>query len=811
MSVHFFNPVLIVAARPDEKGKSDPKGLSFGQHLVNLSESLFACGTGYAVNTTEMGERKKAVLKCRVEPLSLGRKVAQVAALVTLVISSILTSIFYLPALALLSIPATLFLVKIIHHQKIFEPLRATTPPTTPKPQKPTTPEVPTTFEVPTTLEAPATPQVEESNSKVSSAEDQTDSDRVVDGGTSVEIIDGQTSPAQELVVTSEEAAQVDGSQMQSAENVINEKLLERVRFAEVSVDNQIRDLNSFACYAGILDSYDILKGICEHQSKLVVTSGKLDKFLKVLQQKGESADAECAKILHLIESVQEGGSLTAEIKAEYFNNLSKRLQSDLETSIEFPALNSPETLMELKNQYTQICRIKNGLLDFVLDEENLLPEKISDMVGIVYDQFDGRLQAMTEYVGLQRDNLCVIVQEILLTIRELRIQNEGLADPMIPIKAFQHIALLRFMDHHFSFQFQADGQNLDYHQEIEEMGKLMNLITPVGLENPGQSCYMNSCVQLFMNISYFKQRLRDSIDRIEEPEYIDDIPFIEALAGIVVESDEIRSSPQSIWDRLRHLPFGQSDKGFVSKDKLNILRTALYKANLLVGGEKKQNDSAEILLRLLDAAKIKVDIKTLRQAESEETGMQKSEKIESELMITIEVDSGNNQISFSDSMVNHFSPKQQNDHWRKVLEDGREHTFNSYQESYQIAGEPPPVLVVHLKRFQVQRDEDGKIIFDHNRKPIIKKIQTPVVFDPNFEIDLSPFCASHSNNPVQANYRLVAVNIHKGEMGGGHYYDIIRKGDVWFECNDKTITPIDTVEDAIQSGYIFVLERVDG
>lgn len=101
-----------------------------------------------------------------------------------------------------------------------------------------------------------------------------------------------------------------------------------------------------------------------------------------------------------------------------------------------------------------------------------------------------------------------------------------------------------------------------------------------------------------------------------------------------------------------------------------------------------------------------------------------------------------------------------------------------------------PEILVLTLKRFSQAGD-------------FASKISTPVIFQP--EINLAPFMCAKVRH---TQYKLVAIVNHSGSTTGGHYTaDICGKGGVWNHCSDEVIT--EGVKPDFAQAYILFYEKV--
>ena len=84
-----------------------------------------------------------------------------------------------------------------------------------------------------------------------------------------------------------------------------------------------------------------------------------------------------------------------------------------------------------------------------------------------------------------------------------------------------------------------------------------------------------------------------------------------------------------------------------------------------------------------------------------------------------------------------------------------------------------PPVLILHLNRFEYNISA--------------RKKQNYVDF-PLRQLSLGKHALSGTN---LASYDLCAVSNHHGTMNGGHYTSYCKspQGDVWYQCDDKTVS----------------------
>lgn len=118
--------------------------------------------------------------------------------------------------------------------------------------------------------------------------------------------------------------------------------------------------------------------------------------------------------------------------------------------------------------------------------------------------------------------------------------------------------------------------------------------------------------------------------------------------------------------------------------------------------------------------------------------------------------------------------------------------SFADYTKKKRIIGSPPPFLQVAMGRFR--SDNTGL-----NQKKIVTKIPfdrdakgNPIgsFTDP---IDLSQYFAPEYVQKDSAEYELIGIVRHEGSsIHRGHYVAYVKCGDQWYSANDSTVDPCD-------------------
>lgn len=116
-----------------------------------------------------------------------------------------------------------------------------------------------------------------------------------------------------------------------------------------------------------------------------------------------------------------------------------------------------------------------------------------------------------------------------------------------------------------------------------------------------------------------------------------------------------------------------------------------------------------------------------------------------------------------------------------------------------------PPVLAIHLKRFEHSRSNSTKL-------------ETKVKFP--LQLNLYPYTAEHKsskttksspkpsnaniNSPSEiATYELASVIVHKGKIDSGHYVSYSREGNDWFLFDDSKVVLVGEAEVLAAEAYL--------
>ncbi|KAF7356423.1 Ubiquitin carboxyl-terminal hydrolase 4 [Mycena venus] len=112
-----------------------------------------------------------------------------------------------------------------------------------------------------------------------------------------------------------------------------------------------------------------------------------------------------------------------------------------------------------------------------------------------------------------------------------------------------------------------------------------------------------------------------------------------------------------------------------------------------------------------------------------------------------------------------------------------------------------PPILVIHLKRFEINGRFSDKIdtFVDYPLKSLdLTNFMPPAA---------APRCRQEPLPPYK--YNLYGVTNHSGNLTSGHYTAYIADRDGWKSCDDSSIRPVDEKQVVNQRAYVLFYKRM--
>lgn len=309
------------------------------------------------------------------------------------------------------------------------------------------------------------------------------------------------------------------------------------------------------------------------------------------------------------------------------------------------------------------------------------------------------------------------------------------------------------------------------------------------GIQNPGNLCYLTSALQCLLFVpqltNYFLGDLHEA-DRVKKRVNLG--AFLAEYAALVKAtwtSDGRVMGAQTLW-----APLAKLHKTFANR----IMQHDAHEALLAV--VQALHDALGNTVRLHDAPSLRCVDRPAWDAHITESGYSiLTELFKGQLRRTVRWDGGestgyehfwdlsvsiNDASSITRAIACHMQPDVVHDY---VPDGGGPPTTATVEKCILHA---PLVLVVGMKRFDNRRNKIDKFV------------------DYATEMEL-PGTAPGTT----ARYHLIAVCLHSGDAGGGHYTAMCTSHGHWFHLDDATVTEINDLNTIIQKdAYVLVYCR---
>lgn len=345
--------------------------------------------------------------------------------------------------------------------------------------------------------------------------------------------------------------------------------------------------------------------------------------------------------------------------------------------------------------------------------------------------------------------------------------------------------------------------------------------IDPGGLHNLGNTCFMNSSLQVILNTP----SLSALIDRdLPKPNWYDfssremDDEVFRYLDGVSIPEDEhlrravgsYREALEEHPKKVAHLKALRLLKDvYEGRNKDISLRNALSQLRNVVVSPKtrlvhlpstySQQDAAEFMTAALRG--IGYSFKMRKTIESHDKKHSSFEELSYHYLSIPLVKKQKGSATFEE-LVDHFRYEVSDDPenvWNVTDDEGFVRAqYQKYTNTFEIVESIPDTLVIQLKRFE--RSSTG-----------LRKISGQV--EMGEEIDLrSMIDESLLEDSPSTRYRVVGVVHHGGGLGGGHYTADVKIGESWQHRSDLSVNSspsLSSIEKNRKTGYMYVLERI--
>ena len=313
------------------------------------------------------------------------------------------------------------------------------------------------------------------------------------------------------------------------------------------------------------------------------------------------------------------------------------------------------------------------------------------------------------------------------------------------------------------------------------------------GFINIGNTCYLNSTLQLLFNIDELKQYfvsknfLEELNVNYRQSNFKNNIKhhilFIQNLYSLIIDYNNNHNktlTPKNLLKSIQHINsdfqgFNQHDSQEILLIIMDIVHEMLkYDADVNYNGEPKNETDLiviESIKALGDILKSKYSIINELFYGMYYTEYKSIEKNSLHKLISKKYEHFNNlTLDFEGNNLNEnldiFFKKEI---LETKLNDEKTNKSYSVSKSVRIVNSPK-YLYITLKKYNKTN----------------KKNNTNYVF-PLHNLDFSKYCIGYDN--YQCKYHLIGVICHQGSLNFGHYYSIIKKNNEWYLLNDDNIS----------------------
>lgn len=344
--------------------------------------------------------------------------------------------------------------------------------------------------------------------------------------------------------------------------------------------------------------------------------------------------------------------------------------------------------------------------------------------------------------------------------------------------------------------------------KQAPEKARPVKVLSNRGIENIGNSCYLNSVVQALFSLPCITDTLDDSFVRQAKQK----IAQLEAAAHkprLLVEKIEWLKK----LIRLHEVTIEVYGRLNSNADMLTVMKE--YRATLFemdssglrgqaLGG---MQDALGVAGCVMEAAGFEVATKITLRGLFNNSVYESTPNPEPTQIFSLPVIQHNDDPATVEhpidlkSRLDYFmntpvvSAKDE-DHWKPV-EGNPAIKIANWTEERKITDNIPPVISIQLKRFDNQ----------------LKKVSRRITFPQDDVLDMTPYIERgllHSENQ-KVLYRLKAIVIHVGpNLRGGHYYAEAKRNNQWFRFNDDKVTKLASDQISRESAYLAFFERYE-
>lgn len=326
------------------------------------------------------------------------------------------------------------------------------------------------------------------------------------------------------------------------------------------------------------------------------------------------------------------------------------------------------------------------------------------------------------------------------------------------------------------------------------------------GLANLGNTCYINSSIQILSHIpelaiyvSYFlKENENKSINDVFLKEWFD--------LYTLMWSKNVIISPNRFFKVIQNVSKEKDNNSFVGYDQNDSTEFFYFIVQSFHESLKDARDKKELFSNHLNAIHKNSDYYKFMKIKHKDDysfidalfgTYVKIEYIDKETKRVLSsnfenfyiMDVAISHLSLDDCLKSHFSDEEMSHTLNNPYYDDKEKKYKDVLKRVNLYNEPP-YLIIQLKRWNMN----------------LKKNQRVIQYDPK-GIHLDHFY--HKNVPCKSKYELFGIINHSGNVFGGHYFSYIKGfNGKWYEFNDTIVKEIPSSKLLTNKNYCFIYRR---
>lgn len=339
-----------------------------------------------------------------------------------------------------------------------------------------------------------------------------------------------------------------------------------------------------------------------------------------------------------------------------------------------------------------------------------------------------------------------------------------------------------------------------------------------VGLQNRGNTCYLNTSIQCISHISplvdYFltNSYVPDLNNRFQElkSSKINEIIFTKEFAKLIkaLWNSESQIEPKTIHELIqkyddRFSDYEQQD----SQESLSLILDYLheglkYDVDINYSGTI-ENELDEIMVESIKNWKKELNNKYsviadlfFGQFVNKVISLEPSNKDQMvsktfELFNILNIPIFGN--TLYDSLAKYFEKESLES---KYFDDKTKTYIDAYRQIKLM--KVPKFITIVLKRY---KNQTGNLYKSNN-----------IITFPIDDLDLTAY--SEGYDRLDCKLKLISVGCHKGSLNGGHYFAICRhRNSTWYKYDDDTVSEFDikkNINNLFKDGYILIYEKIE-